>query len=583
MAVRRALVRLALVLVGVAAVERQNKVFVLPDSDREAAAPLLRAFALHGVDELQLDAPSWSAAADTPVFDLLWSQEVPPAGALGPLDARHRVNHVPGAEAWVTNLAETHTNLQRTFGIYDFSFVPPTYSVGKEKAKLAAAVNEVLMSPLYEDRVKVDPAYMRRWLVRDGTHTSLLRTIDELPVTAVVSKYVEPFLISGHKFAVDLFVLVASIDPLRVYVYDNARLRFCLQPYPRILDAAAELASYSVGDDAYLSPWTLADLKDYYTELPSAASEGTNHWRVLKRYLHDHNVDVDRFQRDADGIVAKIVAGRRKALQAAGATANHFELLQFTLTVQDDGQPFLEAVRRSPSLHPREAAEAGLFNNIAADVVQLVGVRAPADKTLAESSLVAASTYCKAKCLDHLRTWDMTCWRCPGWFSPPVAAALMGSATEFARRGRFRLVFPTADKANARFAQGLSAHDEALHAYLVSFTHAAAAVGTSLLDPAVLCVSRDQCSGHGDCINGRCRCDIGFEGFTCYIPRDPSLPPWTDAPQVALHLRVADGTDVHAPPRRSFFLVAVGLAILCFGLYQVALRVVVVAQAEKDN
>ncbi|KDO32755.1 hypothetical protein SPRG_02453 [Saprolegnia parasitica CBS 223.65] len=568
--------------------KRPNKVALLPDADVDASAPIRRALYLHGISELQLDAPSWTAAADTAMYDLLWSNEAPPSNALGELAPRHRINHLDGAEVLSTKLHRSHAALQRQFGAFDFGFVAPAFRLPQDKPALLQAIRDVLNTPLVAEKASVDAAYNRRWLVHDSGRTSLLKGLpqvqrDDVPPNAVVTKYIEPLLISGRKFDLRFFVLIASLDPLRVYVYDNALLRFCTQPYPVNLDASADVASYIVDDNDYLPPWELPDLRDYYTELPSSATEGSNHWRVLKAYLRDHNIDVDRFHRETLSAMTKLIAGRRQILLDAATTSGGFELLGFVFSIQDDGQPFLDRVERSPSLVPRQVfatgAETGLLNNVAADVIQLVGVRAPNQPDLEEATLLGSPAYCKSKCRDQLATWDMTCWRCPGWFSPPVAAQLLGGATEYSRRGQFQLLFPSVQKTEAKFLQGgLSIHDEAFHAYIASFATAAAG---GVVDPAVLCVNRDQCSGHGDCINGRCRCDLGFEGFTCYIPRDPNLPAWTDAPGHAVANLRAAGSP--APNRPSFPLVALGLGVVCFGLYQVALKYIVVAQAEKDN
>jgi hypothetical protein len=36
-----------------------------------------------------------------------------------------------------------------------------------------------------------------------------------------------PHLIEGHKWDIGVYVLVTSLDPLRVYYYDDLLLRFC--------------------------------------------------------------------------------------------------------------------------------------------------------------------------------------------------------------------------------------------------------------------------------------------------------------------------------------------------------------------
>lgn len=48
----------------------------------------------------------------------------------------------------------------------------------------------------------------------------------------VVQKYIEkPLLVKGKKFDIRQFVLVTSLDPLIVWIFDDNYLRFCTQDY----------------------------------------------------------------------------------------------------------------------------------------------------------------------------------------------------------------------------------------------------------------------------------------------------------------------------------------------------------------
>ncbi|CAK4607147.1 unnamed protein product [Aphanomyces euteiches] len=505
---------------------RSSKVFLLPEEKRHHLGPVLAAFDRLGVNELEgNDVMAWGAAASPDEFDIVWSYEYTDFGALGPLASRHKVNHLPGNYAIVSkgHVYSTQLSLQQLYGKEHFDFIPQQYRLPDERDQFLAAFDTTNV-----DTKLGDSNYGRRWLIKNQNHRGVhfFSGLDQLnkymTTNDMVAQCIEPLLISGHKFDIGLYVTIASVDPLRVYIYQNALLRMCKLKYPTDLNDTTPLESYVVDD--YLPPWEIPDLKPFYDELPSIHSEGTSHFAVLKQYLTQLNIDPDQFQKDIYGAVVKLITGNRDHFKRMEATFRHelkqpgrgnfFEMYRFDFLVDDKGKPWLMETNQSPNLAPKffeSGTDAKMKENIVYDLLHLIGIQSPAEAMHPHSIFQADGKYCHSKCQDTQRIYDMTCWRCPGWFSPPEADILYESSVEFLRRGRFNLVFPTLDDAYVPFLDGgRTTHDIAFSRYVQSLVEEKLA-----LNDAIVCASRGHCSSHGNCVNGQCVCDTGFQGLLC--------------------------------------------------------------------
>lgn len=91
-----------------------------------------------------------------------------------------------------------------------------------------------------------------------GKGIFLTRKIQDIDRTqhCVVQRYIsKPYLIEGLKFDLRIYVLVASVDPLEVYIYKEGLARFATEQYimpnkDNMEDVCMHLTNYAINKDS---------------------------------------------------------------------------------------------------------------------------------------------------------------------------------------------------------------------------------------------------------------------------------------------------------------------------------------------
>ncbi|POM76329.1 Tubulin-tyrosine ligase family, partial [Phytophthora palmivora] len=556
---------IACTIVYIAASSRTQARFYLPEATQQKHKPVLQQLETLGISQFEGDAQaSWGKLlSDSAEFDLVWSAAALPLTQLElPHQFNAKVNHLPGSEQLTAPdaLSQHIAAQKKKHAKFFFDFVPAHYELPRDQAKLTSAYTEVRKKSDFSPKRSHDAFVFRRFLLRErtangddeSTQSAEVFVTDEdlqfkLQSSAfkgkmvMVDQYIEPLLLDNHKFRVGFYVAVTSTDPLRVYVYDHPMIQIAKGEYPRSVKVETDPAVYNFGE--YIAPWDFPDLQADFYELPSATREGTNAWHVLKKYLRRQGVDTKHLQDEVEAAIAKAVISSRghfqseqtKVKRAAAREGEYitpsdlsdsfFDLWKFEFEFDDMAKPWLVRVVSNPSMEGTQsvlATDEGIKNHLLHDLLNLVGVHPQAQLPFEKFFRPADTSFCSDKCRDKNRAWDTSCWSCPGYFTPNVARKLFAATTEYARRGSFNLVFPSVEQDLTKFMDTeLSEYDIAFDRYLKSVSR-----GYSDLDDfpvsnrEVLCVYREHCSNHGDCVNGMCLCDSNYEGRTCYIPKD---------------------------------------------------------------
>lgn len=169
----------------------------------------------------------------------------------------------------------------------------------------------------------------------------------------IVSHYIDdPFLINGYKFDLRIYVLITSINPLRIYVYQEGLVRFATIKYD-INDIISKNNRF-----IHLTNYSVNKMNENFIA-PENETDGTgSKWSLsaFKNYLQSQNINSDIIFDRIDEILVKSILSIESTICPAFETNvpyrnNCFELLGFDILLDSHLRPWLLEVNLSPSLN----------------------------------------------------------------------------------------------------------------------------------------------------------------------------------------------------------------------------------------
>lgn len=152
-----------------------------------------------------------------------------------------------------------------------------------------------------------------------------------------MQEYVEnPFLIDGHAFDLGVYVLITSVDPLRIYRWkSDVFLRFCPELYHPF-------------DQKNVDKYVVADNHKPFWEIPSLAKATENYnfsaLDALNLHIKESGYDVDGLWAQVDDAIVSITLSKVTQISRYSnmfKTSNKvefFELLRFDFIMKEDNE-----------------------------------------------------------------------------------------------------------------------------------------------------------------------------------------------------------------------------------------------------
>ncbi|XP_052124662.1 tubulin monoglutamylase TTLL4 isoform X2 [Frankliniella occidentalis] len=284
-----------------------------------------------------------------------------------------KINHFPGTFqiGRKDRLWRNLFKLMAKFGKKEFGFIPRTYVLPQDSKMLRAAWER---SNGKEAWIIKPPASAR------GTGIKVIHRWGQIPKKRplVVQKYVDrPYLINGCKFDLRLYILVTSMHPLRIYLYDDGLVRFASVKYSE--DPASLADRYM-----HLTNYSINKLSSHYTHNEDESACKGHKWTIksLWKYLGKFNIDVDSlWQRLVDLAVKTVISGESSINQLTRAHVNSryccYEIFGLDVLLDQDLKPWLLEVNISPSLHSSSPLDLAVKGPMVRDLMNMAGHQIP--------------------------------------------------------------------------------------------------------------------------------------------------------------------------------------------------------------
>ncbi|XP_062952660.1 tubulin monoglutamylase TTLL4 isoform X1 [Cynocephalus volans] len=372
-----------------------------------------------------------------------------------------KLNHFPGSFqiGRKDRLWRNLSRMQSRFGKKEFSFFPQSFILPQD-AKLL--------------RKAWESSGRQKWIVKPpasarGIGIQVIHKWSQLPKRRplLVQRYLhKPYLISGSKFDLRIYVYVTSYDPLRIYLFSDGLVRFASCKYSPSMKSLGNkfmhLTNYSVNKKN----------AEYQANADETACQG-HKWalKALWNYLSQKGVNSDAiWEKIKDVVVKTIISSEPYVTNLLKMYVRRpyscHELFGFDIMLDENLKPWVLEVNISPSLHSNSPLDISIKGQMIRDLLNLAGFVLPnaEDINSSSSSSNSSSTSLPSSPRDKFRmapehfnaqkmkkAYYLT-QKIPDQdfyasvldiLTPDDVRILVEVEDEFSRRGQFERIFPS--------------------------------------------------------------------------------------------------------------------------------------------
>ncbi|KAL7033871.1 hypothetical protein ACKWTF_007758 [Chironomus riparius] len=292
-----------------------------------------------------------SRKQENDMWNLCWTDSLVAVDFCREMRRFQKINHFPGMfEICRKDLLARNLNRMLKLFPNDYNIFPKSWCF---PADLGDAIQ---YSRQYKNKtfiIKPDQGSQGRgiWLTKNLKEVK----INERMICQVYLN--KPLLIDGYKFDLRVYCLITSLDPLRIFVYNEGLARFATTKYREPSDYNSgnmfmHLTNYSVNKHSRM----------YSTDDEVGTKRKIS---TLNRILANEGYDVAELWANIDDVIIKTVLSALPMLKHNynACFPSHdmvqacFELLGMDIMIDSKMRPFILEVNHSPSFHTNEQVD----------------------------------------------------------------------------------------------------------------------------------------------------------------------------------------------------------------------------------
>jgi len=297
-----------------------------------------------------------------------------------------KINHFPGTFniGRKDRLWKNYHKLMLKHGKSEFNFLPRTFCLPADTK---------LLRKVWERK-----GGKGRWIVKPpalarGEGIKVINKWSQIPNTRplIVQRYVaRPYLINETKFDLRLYLLVTSVNPLRLYLYDDGLVRFASNKYSnessKVQDLFTHLTNYSINKKSatYVSNEESEEEKGHKWTLKTL-------WRHFDAAGIDHSVIWEKIK---DLMIKTVLSAETNLVNLHNSNVaskySCFELFGFDILLDSKLKPWLLEVNISPSLHSSSTLDLDVKSPLATEVFNMARYHIPNRLKQKEQTEIAA-------------------------------------------------------------------------------------------------------------------------------------------------------------------------------------------------